>query len=147
MAQAGIRDLSVDWTASTVPDLADAATRARLTPAAVAAIVRLAGFWHLTTHDVCALLGDLAPRTWFRLKKADGRGSLSQDGLTRVSVLLGIFKALRLLFSQPLADDWVRLPNQGALYANRSPLEAMIAGGIPAMLEIRRHLDALRGGL
>ena len=110
-------------------------------------MVRLAGYWHLTTPEVCALLGDVAPRTWFRLKKAGAGGSLSQDGLTRVSALLGIFKALRLLFSQPLADDWIRLPNQGPLYANRSPLATMIAGGIPAMLEVRRHLDALRGGL
>ena len=49
--------------------------------------------------------------------------------------------------SDPLADDWVRLPNQGPLFAGRRPLDLMRAGGIPAMLEVRRHVDALRGGL
>ncbi|PPD09629.1 MAG: DUF2384 domain-containing protein, partial [Methylocystis sp.] len=54
---------------------------------------------------------------------------------------------LRLLFSEPLSDEWVRLPNKGPLYGGRRPLDAMIEGGIPKMLEVRRYIDALRGGL
>jgi hypothetical protein len=81
------------------------------------------------------------------MKKGEWSGVLSQDSLTRVSALIGIFKGLRLLFSEPLSDEWVRLPNKGALYGGRRPLDAMIEGGIPRMLEVRRHVDALRGGL
>jgi hypothetical protein len=80
------------------------------------------------------------------MKKREWSGTLSQDTLTRISALLGIFKGLRLLFSKPLSDEWVRLPNQGPLYGGRRPLDTMI-GGIPKMLEVRRHIDALRGGL
>jgi hypothetical protein len=129
------------------PNLADAGTRARLTPAAVDGVVRLAEIWRLTTVDVSALLGDLSERTWFRMKNGEWSGTLSQDALTRVSVLIGIFKGLRLLFSEPLSDEWVRLLNKGPLYGGRRPLDAMIEGGIPKMLEVRRHIDALRGGL
>jgi hypothetical protein len=57
------------------------------------------------------------------------------------------FKGLRQLFSEPLRDEWVRLPNRGPFYGGRRPLDAMIAGGIPKMLEVRRHIDALCGGL
>lgn len=129
------------------PNLADARTRERLTRAAVEAAVKLAGFWKLTSSEVCALLGDLSERTWFRMKGGHWAGVLSQDTLTRVSALVGIFKGLRLLFSEPLADEWVRLPNKGPLFAGRAPLDAMIEGGIPKMLDVRRHVDALRGGL
>ena len=133
--------------AQALPNLSDPASRARLTPAAVEGVVRLAALWHLTSQDVCALLGHVSERTWFRMKKGDWPGALSQDALTRVSALVGIFKGLRLLFSEPLCDEWVRLPNKGPLYAGRRPLDAMIEGGIPRMMEVRRHIDALRGGL
>ena len=129
------------------PNLSETLTRERLTPAAVDGIVRLAEIWRLTSAEVCALLGDVSERTWFRMKKGEWSGVLSQDTLTRVSALIGIFKGLRLLFSEPLSDEWVRLPNKGALYGGRRPLDAMIEGGIPRMLEVRRHVDALRGGL
>jgi hypothetical protein len=132
---------------ATVPNLADPAARGRLTPAAVDGVVRLSGLWRLTSAEVCALLGDVSERTWFRMKKGAWPGTLSQDTLTRISALVGIFKGLRLLFSEPLSDEWVRLPNKGPLYGGRRPLDAMIAGGIPKMLEVRRHIDALRGGL
>lgn len=131
----------------TPPNLADAATRERLTPAAVEGVVRLAEIWRLTSVEICALLGGVSERTWFRMKKGQWSGALSQDTLTRVSALVGVFKGLRLLFSEPLSDEWVRLPNRGPLYGGRRPLDAMIEGGIPKMLEVRRHIDALRGGL
>lgn len=129
------------------PNLSDVAARDRLTPAAVAGMVRLADVWNLTSAEICALLGDVSERTWSRMKKGEWSGTLSQDTLTRISALLGLFKGLRLLFSQPLSDEWVRLPNKGALCGGRRPLDVMIEGGIPRMLEVRRHIDALRGGL
>jgi hypothetical protein len=142
-----VRPAALDADRPELPNLADAAERARLTPAAVDAMVRLAAIWGLSSAQVCALLGDISARTWFRMKKGEWTGALSQDALTRVSALIGIFKGLRLLFSEPLSDAWVNLPNKGPLYGGRRPLDAMIQGGIPVMLDVRRHVDALRGGL
>ena len=132
---------------SSPANLADIASRKRLTPAAVAGVVRLAEIWRLTSTEICSLMGDVSERTWFRMKKGQWDGALSQDTLTRISALIGIFKGLRLLFSEPLADEWVRLPNKGPLYGGRRPLDVMVNGGIPKMLQVRRHIDALRGGL
>ncbi|HZU88286.1 MAG TPA: antitoxin Xre-like helix-turn-helix domain-containing protein [Stellaceae bacterium] len=98
------------------PNLADPAVRARLTSAAVGAAVRLAEIWRLSNAEICALLGDTSERTWFRIKRGEWSGALSHDALTRISTLIGIFKGLRLLFSEPLSDEWVRLPNKGPLY-------------------------------
>lgn len=128
-------------------NLADVSARTRLTPAAVTGIVRLADIWRLTSTEICTLIGDVSERTWFRMKKGEWDGALSQDSLTRISALIGIFKGLRLLFSEKLADEWVRLPNKGQLYGGRRPLDVMIEGGIPKLLQVRQHVDALRGGL
>ena len=147
MSRDALRSPSADEYAREMPNLADLETRRRLTPAAVEGIVRLSQIWGLSSAEVCSLLGDVSERTWYRMKKGSWPGVLPQDALTRVSALVGIFKGLRLLFSEPLADEWVRLPNRGALYGGRRPLDAMIEGGIPRMLEVRRHIDALRGGL
>lgn len=130
-----------------LPNLGDAQVRERLTPAAIDGMVRLVEMWRLTSPEVCALLGDVSERTWFRMKKGERTGALSQDSLTRVSGVVGIFKGLHLLFSLPLADEWIRLPNKGPLFGTRRPLDFMIEGGIPAILDTRRHIDALRGGL
>src|SRR5215472_16379175 len=120
--------------------------RVRLSPAAIAAMKGIAGRWHLRGHEIAALLG-VSPSTWDRMAAAKWEQALSQDQLTRVSAIVGVFKGLHLLFADDMADRWARLRNRGPLFDNRTPIETMIEGGIPAMLDVRRHVDALRGGL
>src|SRR5215471_8745988 len=122
------------------------ADRARLSPAAIKAMKAIAAHWHLRGHEIAALLG-VSPSTWDRMAAGKWEQSLSQDQLTRVSAVLGVFKGLHLLFADDMADRWARLRNKGPLFDNRTPIEAMIECGIPAMLDVRRHVDALRGGL
>lgn len=81
------------------------------------------------------------------MKAGTWEGTLSQDQLTRASVLIGLYKGLHLLFANGLADRWPGLENRAPLFGRRSPVEAMIEGGIPRMLETRQYIDALRGGL
>ena len=130
-----------------LPNLADPQIREQLTPNSVGGMVKLAEFWRLSSAEVCGLMGVDSERTWFRMKKSEWTGVLSQDQLTRVSAMIGLFKGLRLLFSLPLADEWVRLPNKGSLFNGQRPIDVMIAGGIPTMFEVRSYIDALRGGL
>ena len=120
--------------------------RDRLSPVAIKAMKGVAAHWHLRGHEIAALLG-VSPSTWDRMAAGKWEQSLSQDQLTRVSAIVGVFKGLHLLFANDMADRWARLRNKGPLFDNRTPLEAMIEGGIPAMLDVRRHVDALRGGL
>jgi len=130
-----------------IPDLSKPEARERLTPSAMKGFMKLVGLWRLSSGQASALLGEGSERTWFRMKSQDWNGALSQDALTRISALVGIYKGLHLLFSDPLADEWVRKENKEEVFAGRSPLDHMIAGGIPAMLDTRRYVDALRGGL
>jgi len=121
--------------------------RARLTGAAVRAYRSLVKHWGLNNNEASNLLG-ISGSTWDRIKREERSATpLSQDQLTRISALTGIFKGLHLLFADGMADTWLRLPNEGPLFGRRSPIEAMMEGGIPSMIEIRRYIDAVRGGL
>ena len=100
----------------------------------------------LTNVEAAALLA-VSASTWERMRKPDWRGALNQDQLTRVSAIIGTLKGLRLLFTDSLADEWPKLANKGSLFEGHTPVQAMIEGGIPRMLDVRRHVDALRGGL
>lgn len=120
--------------------------RERLTPTAIRAMKRVADQWNLKGHEAASLLG-VSPSTWDRMSAGKWDSSLSQDQLTRVSAIVGVFKGLHLLFADSMADRWVRLRNKGPLFENQSPIEVMIEGGIPMLLDVRRHVDALRGGL
>ncbi len=122
------------------------ANRARLTPVALAALRNLLPAWKLAGDQMAALLG-VSPSTWDRMQRGSWAGVLSQDQMMRASALIGMFKGLHLLFADDMADRWPQLRNAGALFDNLTPIEAMIEGGIPRMLDIRRHVDALRGGL
>ncbi len=120
--------------------------RRRLTAAAVKGVLRLAEAWGASNAEGAAMLG-VSQSTWDRMKAGTWDGVLSQDQLTRASALIGLFKGLHLLFANDLADRWPKLANRAPLFDRRSPVEAMMEGGIPRMLETRQYIDALRGGL
>lgn len=126
-------------------NLSDPATRKRLSPAAIEAFFRIIDLWALRNEDATGLLGGISNGKFHDLKKTH-RGNLSQDELTRVSYLIGIFKALNILFSKKLANEWVRRPNTNPMFAGATPLHLMLTRGMPALMETRRFLDARRGG-
>ena len=119
--------------------------RKRLSEVAIKATLNLARAWNLSNAEAAALIG-VSPSSLDRMK-AGARPTLSQDQMTRVSALVGIFKGLHLLFADDTGDKWVRRTNSGPLFRERTPIAAMIEGGIPAMLDVRRYVDAVRGGL
>lgn len=134
------------YTPSVIPDLSSRAERERLSPSALKAFFNIAERWSLRDEDARGLLGGLASTAWYAWRKAPDR-MLDADTLTRISYLVGIFKALNILYGERLADDWVRLPNANALFGGRTPLAFMLTGGLPAIATVRRLLDARRGGM
>jgi hypothetical protein len=120
--------------------------RRRLTSPATKAVLRLTDRWGATNAQAAALLG-VSASTWDRIKAGKWDGVLSQDQLTRASALIGLFKGLHVLFADSMADRWPSLVNRGPVFDRTTPIDAMIEGGIPRMLETRQYIDALRGGL
>jgi uncharacterized protein (DUF2384 family) len=128
-----------------LPDLADPRTRARLSAPAIAAFFAIVDKWQLRNEDAMALLGGASHGRYFELKK-NRKGLLSQDELTRVSLLIGIFKALNILFSQRLANQWTTRPNSNPMFNDAPPLHLLTRAGVPGMIGVRRLLDSRRGG-
>ena len=113
--------------------------------AAIAAFFKIVEKWGIRNEAAMLLLGGISHGRYYGLKKT-GRGLLTQDELTRVSLLIGIFKALNILFQQGLANQWVTRPNSNPLFHDAAPLQSLTQDGVPGMLEVRRLLDARRGG-
>jgi hypothetical protein len=128
------------------PNLASAEERRRLTPSALKAFVNIASKWGLNEIQARGLLGGVASSTFHAWKTNSKGRKLDQDTLTRISLVIGIYKALNIYFSKPWADRWVRLENRGPLFAGRTPIDYMLRYGQPGMGEVRKMLDAWRGG-
>jgi hypothetical protein len=126
-------------------DLATRPARERLSPAALKAFFNITARWKLRDEDARALFGGVSNGPFYEMKRNPDR-TLDADRLTRISYLVGIFKALGVLHSEALADDWVQRPNTNPLFGGLTPLAYMIRGGLPAMQSVRRLLDARRAG-
>lgn len=107
------------------------------------AAVRLFQLWDLTDDQAATLL-DLPVRT-YRRWKAGEQGRIDRDGKARLSNLMGIHKALRIIFSDAARGyRWIRAANDA--FAGRSALDIMLGGDLIDLMRVRRYLDAERGG-
>ena len=117
--------------------------RAEPIPPELEAFFAMAERWGLSTDQQITLLGSPGRSTFFKWKK-DG-GSLPRDTRERLSHLLAIWKALRILFTDDRSgEEWMSRPN--AYFDERSALEVMLGGGMADILVVRQYVDAQRGG-
>ncbi|GAB2540096.1 antitoxin Xre/MbcA/ParS toxin-binding domain-containing protein [Rhodanobacter koreensis] len=112
---------------------------------ALRSFFRLAEQWKLRIADQRKLLGDPPESTFYKWKRQQ-EGSLGRDTIERISYLLGIWKALQILFPDPAqADAWLHKPNQALLFGGHSALERMLSGNVADLYVVRQYLDAQRG--
>ena len=103
----------------------------------------LFGKWELTDEQAATLL-DMPVRS-YRRWKAEGPRRISRDGRARLSNLMGIHKALRIIFTEPQRGyAWIRTGNSA--FAGASALDVMLGGELTDIMRVRRYLDAERGG-
>ena len=116
------------------------------TGALLRAFFNLSDRWNLNDQQAQTLLGQPAPRTFARWKA--GGADLSRiphDTRQRLSILMGIHKALRYVFRNPERGyAWIRKPNE--TFGGQSTIERMLAGEIIDLATVRSYLDAERGG-
>ncbi|MGE0279373.1 MAG: antitoxin Xre-like helix-turn-helix domain-containing protein [Rhizobiaceae bacterium] len=106
------------------------------------AAINLFRLWEITDDEAATLL-DLPPRTYARWK-AGALGRIDRDGKARLSNLMGIHKALRIIFREPQRGyRWVKAANEA--FAGRSALDIMLGGELTDLMRVRRYLDAERG--
>src|SRR5437867_12241676 len=134
------------FSADKAVDLSNRDVQERLSHSAVPAFFKLAEAWQLRDESARQLLGGVSNGVFYQLKRGQKK-TLDQDKLTRISLILGVFKALQILYGRKLADGWINLPNSNPLFEGATPLAYMIRGGVPAFIRVRQLLDARRGGL
>lgn len=130
------------YSLSQAPDLTKSEVREQLSGSALRGFTKIAELWGLTEPQARHLLGGIASSTFHAWKNAPGKQKLTQDTLLRISLLVGIYKALNLYFDQPLADRWVTLQNRGPLFAGNAPIDYMIRQGQPGMFQVRQMLES-----
>jgi uncharacterized protein (DUF2384 family) len=108
------------------------------------AVVNLFARWNVSDAKAREILGGLEARTYARWKAGEV-GRIDRDLATRLSLLMGIHKGLRYLFTDPERGyAWVGKPN--AALNGRVPADIMAEGSIFALVRVRSYLDAERGG-
>jgi hypothetical protein len=108
------------------------------------AVIALFSHWGVTDDQAAVLLGGLSVKTFRRWKKRE-YGNVGRDLADRMSMLLGIHKALRVIYSDTdRGYRWVSAPSD--VFAGQSALQVMMQGGSEDIRRIRTYLDAVRGG-
>lgn len=107
------------------------------------AAVNLFKRWDVTDEQAATLL-DLPIRTYARWKAGE-HGRIDRDTRARLSNLMGIHKALRIIFQEAERGyRWMRAANE--TFGGRSALNVMLGGELTDLMRVRRLLDAERGG-
>ena len=135
------------YESSPLVDLSAKPERERLSRSAIKAFFNIMARWKVRDEDARALLGGISNGRFYELKKNPGGRALDADRLLRISHLVGIFKALNIIYSEKLADAWMQLPNSNRIFGAKTPLAFMMKGGVPAIQTVHRLLDARRGGM
>ena len=111
--------------------------------AAKRAFFRIMQAWDVGDTEARALLGAPSRSTFYNYKRGGG-GALNADTLERISYVLGIYKAIKLLLPNPQqADGWMKRPN--AAFGGRSALDHALGGKVVDLAAVRVYLDAVRG--
>jgi hypothetical protein len=99
----------------------------------------------LNEEEGQCLMGEM-PRSTFYKGLKDHNVKLNRDQLERISYLLGIYKGLRILFTDSAqALSWIERPNTLPPFNGITPKAYMLAGSMVRLAEVRRFIDYWRG--
>lgn len=134
--------MSQNWTSLnlSVVDFSNSGTRRQLSLSAIRVFINIAEKWNLSEIQARSLLGGIASSTLHAWKSNPDKRVLDKNAITRISLILGTYKALHTYFG-PVADHWIANPNDGPPFGGVSPIEYMVTTDIIGMYEVRRMLD------
>ena len=125
--------------------IAEAPLRRDLAAPALRAFFNITDRWGLGNEQERVLLGSPGRSTFYRWKR-DLSGQIPHDVLERISYILGIYKALHLIFGNAQqADAWINRANDAPLFGGRSALDRMLGGQVADLFVVRQYLDVQRG--
>lgn len=109
---------------------------------ALRAFSLIAELWNLTDQEQSAILGWPINLAGAQLE-ATAADEISPETLERISYVLGIYRALPILFpDQQQADSWIRRPNEATPFKGGTALALMCAGRLSDLASVREYLNA-----
>lgn len=101
--------------------------------------------FNLSEAELLAVLGDM-PRSTMHRGIQQQNVKVSRDVRDRVSLLLGIYKGLRVLFEDSeQALTWIDRENTLPPFNGRKPRGLMVNGDFMALASVRQFVDYWRG--
>ncbi len=143
-------------TAASSPPILDTSrftpsNRRRLSGPGMRTFLAIADLWRLPEEDRLRVLGLPSRSTyyaWVKAARDQADITLPVDTLLRISAVLGIHKALRILFTTEREGvEWLYDPHQAMPFGGQPPISLVNSGTQDGLMLVRRFLDAARGGL
>lgn len=97
--------------------------------------------WTVQDEDAPKLIGEIPPAVYEAIKAGEYAEALTEEQLTRISYLIGIYKALHILLPKDIADTWMSRPNDNHVFGGIAPLAFCLREGLPGLAKVRRLLD------
>lgn len=102
--------------------------------------------WGCKNEQVMSIM-QLEKGKFFNAKKEPTSVKLSVDQLDRISYVLNIHSALRIVFSNPEnVYGFVSKKNHNPFFNGKTPLELMSTGKFGILHDVYRNIDTMRGG-
>ena len=106
----------------------------------------IADAWKMDVGEQRAALGGVSKQTIYNWRAHPERTRFTGDQLDRISYLLGVYKALHIIFTRAeQADSWIRRPNAAPPFAGKPAAELLFSGRMEDLIRVRRYLDGVRG--
>lgn len=110
------------------------------------AAVQILENWGCNAQQAINIL-QIKKSSFYRYKSNVNSARLNNDQLTRVSYLLNIHQALKVIFSNPEnINSFMSLPNHNAYFAGAKPLDIISGGNFADLHDVAMRIDALRIG-
>ena len=101
--------------------------------------------WQCKATEKQAILA-MGRSTSYKYQENTSNVKLSRDQLERISYILNIHQALRVVFSNPQnVYGFMRMNNNNPYFNGQSPLSLIVTGSFGTLYEVFKRIDAMRG--
>ena len=102
--------------------------------------------WGCSNEQMQSILS-VSRAALFKYKDAPQTARLTQDQIQRISYILNIHAALRVIFSnQDNVNNFMSLKNHNPYFEGATPLSLIDTGSFAALYEVFKRIDCMRGG-
>lgn len=113
--------------------------------AALRVAINILDKWQCKPQEKQAILA-MGRSTLYKYQENPDSAKLSRDQLERISYILNIHQALRIVFSNPEnVYGFMRMDNHNAYFNGKSPMALITTGSFGTLYEVCRRIDVMRG--